>query len=206
MKTTAGFMTATAGFMTTTAGFMTPTGRLMTATARFMTATAALFAATAPFMTATGGLMTVRGRPACRGVGDRHGHAGRPGAAGYRRTALPPPPDPVRYARQLAHGRRAEPATGVPRVRKHDDVVRDLAHAADGPLDQIGQALEHADDLEAPARLGRPVVVACVRADLGAEEARLELSEVGAVKAEAFGPVNLGGFAAQRAEEQPVGV
>jgi hypothetical protein len=81
-----------------------------------------------------------------------------------------------------------------------------ISHAPQiGPLDEIGQALEGADDLVAPARLAGLVVVAGVLADLGAEDVRRELGEVVAVEDEAVGLVDLRELAAARAEEQQVG-
>ena len=88
---------------------------------------------------------------------------------------------------------------------ERDDLVGDLAGPADRTLDQVGQAVEGADDLVAPAGLLGLVVVARVAADLCAEDVRGELLEVLAVQDEAVALVHVGELAAASAEEEQVG-
>ncbi|MBL8616514.1 MAG: hypothetical protein JNM72_12970 [Deltaproteobacteria bacterium] len=91
------------------------------------------------------------------------------------------------------------------RAGEHDHLAGDLAGAAHRALVEVGQALEGADDLVAPARLAGLVVVAGVLAELGAEDVARELGEVVAVQDELVSLVDLRELAATRTEEQQVG-
>jgi hypothetical protein len=89
--------------------------------------------------------------------------------------------------------------------RKRNDLARDRAGVADRPLDEVRQPLELADDLVAPARRPRLVVVAAVLADLLPEDRVRVLLEPLPVEDEPVAWVDHAELAAAGAEEQQVG-